>query len=104
MYTGSDRMWCTVEGAQRVRPARVTHAPSFSRRTLRRTDSGSSATHANSPRNHLSLGIIDDQMARHGLASGHVAVAVGRLGAEQVAVFGLLELAAAEALGEHRAL
>src|SRR3954471_5721817 len=53
---------------------------------------------------HLSLGIIDDQMAWHGVTSWHVAVAVGRLGAEQVAVPGLLELAAAEALGEYRAL
>ena len=104
MYTGSDRMWCTVEDAQRVRPARVTHGPSFSRRTAWRTDSRSSATHAYSPRTILGLGVIDDQVARHGVASRHVAVAVGRLGAEQVAVAGLLELAAAEALGEHRAL
>ena len=96
-------MWCTVEDAQRVRPARVTHGPSFSRRTP--SHGQVLVRHPRvQPAHHLGLGVIDDQVARHGVASRHVAVAVGRLGAEQVAVAGLLELAAAEALGEHRAL
>ena len=50
------------------------------------------------------LVLIDDQMAGHGVMARHVAIAVGRLGTEVMAIARLLQLAAAKALAQHGAL
>ena len=53
---------------------------------------------------HVGLGVVDDQPGGDGIASGQVAVAVRRLGAEDVPITSLLELATPEPLGQDRSL
>jgi len=52
----------------------------------------------------LGLSLVDHEVTGHGVAAGHVAVAVGGAPTEVVAVAGPLQLAAAEALAEDGAL
>jgi hypothetical protein len=53
---------------------------------------------------HAGLRLIHDQAGRHGAAARFVGVAIRGLGADDVALARLLQLAAAEALTEHGAL
>src|SRR4051794_23344766 len=53
---------------------------------------------------HLGLDLLDLQVPRHAVPIGHESVAVGGLAGDPVAGAGLLELAAAEPLAEHRPL
>ncbi|CAA9266379.1 MAG: hypothetical protein AVDCRST_MAG27-2839 [uncultured Craurococcus sp.] len=50
------------------------------------------------------LGLVDDQVPRHAVALGHVAVAVGRAPADEVALARLLQLATPEPLAQQRPL
>ena len=72
-------MWWTVEGDQGWRPAGAGD-PGPGVQPLEDLADGHplldqpAVEHAH----QLGLGLVDDQVARHGVAAGHVAVAVGR--------------------------
>jgi hypothetical protein len=53
---------------------------------------------------HVGLGFIDDEPGGNDIAPGFVSVSIRSFGADDVAISGLLELAAPKPLGQHRAL